>query len=85
VSLYTYGTNHAARVAYFTPSKGEVYLVNDCAQHIADLINIAQRLERFLALSDDPTFLAGIVCPDVDSFYYSDATARATCREVFGL
>ena len=85
VSLYTYGTNHDARVAYVTPSKSAVYLIQDRNQHIADLINIAQRLERFLALSDDPTFLAGIVCPDVDSFYYADATARATCREVFGL
>ena len=85
VSLYTYGSNHAARVMYCTPSKSEVYLVNDCAAHVAALINIAQRLERFLALSDDPTFLAGIVCPNTDSFYWSDPTARATCREVFGL
>lgn len=85
VSLYTYGTNHDARVAYITPSKSAVYLIEDRNQHISDLINIAQRLERFLGLSDDPTFLASIVCPDVDSFWYSEPTARATCKEIFGL
>lgn len=85
VSLYTYDTNHEARVAYFTPAKRGVYRVDDRAKHIADLVNIAQRLERFLGLSDDPTFLAGIVCPNVDSYFYSDPTTRAMCREIFGL
>jgi len=85
VSLYTHATNHEGRVAYFTPQKRGVYRVEERARHIADLVNIAQRLERFLALSDDPEFLASIVCPNVDSFYYSDPTTRAMCKEVFGL
>jgi hypothetical protein len=85
VSLYTYDTNHEARVGYFTPSKRGVYRVDDRAKHIADLVNVAQRLERFLGLSDDPTFLASIVCPNVDAFWYSGPATRAICQEIFGL
>jgi hypothetical protein len=84
-ALYIYGTNHSARGAYFTPSKRGVYLLQDADKRIADLINIAQRMERFLSVSDDPKFLASIVVPDVDSFYYSDPTTRGAVREVFGL
>lgn len=85
VSLYTYETNHTPRVAYFTPVKSEIYTVSDCAQHIRDLVNIAQRLERFLAISDDPMVLAGIVCPNVDSFYWSDPATRQLAREIYEL
>lgn len=85
LALYTYGTNIEGRVAYFTPSKSAVYLVESREQHIADLVNIAQRMERFLAVSDDPLVLASIVVPSVDSFYYADPTTREMCRRVFGL
>jgi hypothetical protein len=85
LSLYTFGTNIAGRVAYFTPAKSADYLVEDRERHIKDLVNIANRMERFLGISDDPEFLASIVVPNVDSFYYADAETRKMCREVFGL
>lgn len=85
ISLYTYGTNHEGRVAYCTPNKIGVYRSTDNDRHIAALTNIAQRMERFLSISDDPMVLAGIVCPDVDSYFYSDPNTRAMAREVFGL
>jgi len=87
VSLYTYNTPYAAKIAYFTPGRSEVYEIGEEAkqQHIADLVNIAGRLERFLGLSDDPAVLASVVVPDVDSFYYADPVTRALAKEVFGL
>ena len=85
VSLYTYGTNHEGRIGYFSPARRAVYKIDDPTKHIADLVNIAQRLERFLGLSDDPAFLASVVCPDPDSFWWSEPTTRAMCREIFGL
>jgi hypothetical protein len=85
VSLYTYGTNFEARVAYCTPQKTGVYRVENSHECIGALINIAKRLEAFLSVSDDPEKLAAIVTPDVDSFYYSDRTTRAMVKEVFGL
>lgn len=85
VALYIHGTNHQARIAYCTPSKVGVYALDNADEHVAAMVNIAQRMERFLSLSDDPLVLAGIVVPDVDSFYYSDPTTRATAREIYGL
>lgn len=85
VGLYLHGTNHEGRVAYCTPQKVGVYRLENAAEHVAALANIAQRMERFLSLSDDPQFLASIVCPNTDSFYWSDPTTRALAREVFAL
>ena len=84
IALYVHDTNHQGRIGYITPAKLGVYVLEDAAQHIADVIAIAQTMERFLAVSNDPAVLAGIVCPDLDSFYYSDPTTRATARQVFG-
>ncbi len=84
VSIYVHGTNHQGRVAYCTPSKVGVYPLEDVNQHIGDVVAIAKTMERFLAVSSDPMVLASIVCPDLESFYYSDPTTRATARQVFG-
>ena len=85
VSLYVHDTNNQGRIAYCTPAKIGVYALENTQDHIAAMINVAQRLERFLSISDDPMVLAGIVVPDVDSFYYSDPVTRATAREIYGL
>lgn len=84
VALYTYGTNHEARVAYCTPQKVGVYRLENAARHIHDIVAIAKAMERFLSMSDDPKVLAGIVCPDLDSFYFADPNTAAIAREVFG-
>lgn len=84
VSLYVAGTNHEGRIAYCTPSKIGVYRLENAARHMHDLANIARTMERFLSLSEDPLVLAGIVCPDLESFYYSDPNTAAMTREVFG-
>ena len=84
VSIYVTGTNNEGRVAYCGPSKMAVYRLDDVAQHIADVANIAKIMERFLSISPDPKVLAGIVCPDFSSFYWSNPMALAQGRQTFG-
>jgi hypothetical protein len=84
VAIYIHNTNHEARVAYCTPNKLGIYRLEHAARHIHDTIAVAKTIERFLSVSDDPMVLAGIVCPDLDSFYYNNPTTAAVAREVFG-
>ena len=84
VALYTHNTNREARVAYVTPTKTSIYNLEDRATHIAAIINIARRMEKFLAISNDPYELAGLVVPNWESFYWTDPVTRALGREVFG-
>lgn len=48
------------------------------------LIGAAQRLERFLGLSNDPRELAAIIPHSSDSFYFNDPATKAKALEVFG-
>jgi hypothetical protein len=67
-----------------TPKKSAVYVLENPADHLAALANIARRLDKFLSVSADPQELAAIVCPDYDSFYWSDAQTRANGLALFG-
>jgi hypothetical protein len=84
IALYAHGTNDAAGIAYCTPQKIGIYRLEDAATHTAAMANIANRLEAFLSLSDDPAKLCAAVCPDFGSFYWSDAHTRAMGKELFG-
>lgn len=53
-------------------------------QAMREIVGAAQRLERFLALSDDPHELAAIVPHCSESFYFSEPTTKAKALEVFG-
>lgn len=83
-AIYVYGTNGEMRFTYCTPKKAATYRLEDVSQHINALRQIALRLGRFLALSKDPHELAGLLCPNHDSFYFNDSRARANAREVYG-
>jgi hypothetical protein len=83
-ALYVANTNRQMRFAYASPKRIAVYALDDPAIHLAALGVIAQRLGRFLSISADPHALAAIVCPDYEDFRWSDPTARAIGREVFG-
>jgi hypothetical protein len=81
------------RFAYAKPAPGKkepqqvrVYEMSgdDVRRHLAALRLIALSLGRFLALSNDPRELAGLIIPDFESFWWSDPAARAAGREVFG-
>ena len=77
-------SNYSMRFAYCTPKKSTVYVLENPADHLAALANIARRLDRFLSVSADPQELAAIVCPDYDSFYWSDPQTRANGLALFG-
>lgn len=51
---------------------------------IAQITATAQRLERFLGVSDDARELAAIVPHSSDSFYFSDAATKANAIEIYG-
>lgn len=85
--------NFGMRFAYAKPAPGKkepqqvrVYEMSgdDVRRHLNALRAIALSLGRFLAVSNDPRELAGLIVPDFDSFWWSDPTARAAGREVFG-
>lgn len=84
VSAYLHGTNYAGRIAYITPKKFGVYALESPADHLAALVNIGQRLNRFLSLSSDAAELVALLTPDYSSFYWNSSTTRAMGREVFG-
>lgn len=76
--------NYEMRFAYTTPKKIGVYVLENGRQHLEALRQIFLRMERFLSVSKDPKELAGIVCPDYSSFYWSDPATRAKGLQVFG-
>jgi hypothetical protein len=85
VGIYLHGTNREGRVAYCTPGKIGVYRLEDAGTHVAAVANIAKRLERFLAVSNDAAELAAMLVPDIDHFYLNEPITRALVREVYGL
>ncbi len=85
VGLYVHGTNHQARVAYCSPKRIAVYELTDATRPVAEAVAIAQRMDRFLAISPDPQVLAALLVPDTDHYFYANPIAAAHRREVFGL
>jgi hypothetical protein len=83
-AVYVAGTNRQMRFCYATPKKVAVYALDNPAAHLEVLRQFALRLERFLRVSADPQELAGIVCPDFESFWWSSPEARALGRELYG-
>ena len=79
------GDNCMASVCYASGKKFALAKIEGCAQHLAVLERIARTIQRFVAVSRDPHELAGLLVPDVESFYYSDPMARRAAFEVFGV
>ncbi len=85
--------NFGMRFAYAKPAPGKsdqrqviVYEMSgdDVREHLAALRAIALSLGRFLAVSNDPNELAGLLAPDFDSWWWSEPAARAAGRQIFG-
>ena len=85
VGLYVHGTNHQARVAYCSPKRIAVYALVDAVRPVEEAVTIAQRMDRFLAISPDPKVLAALLVPDADHYFYANPIAAAHRREVYGL
>jgi hypothetical protein len=85
VALYAESDNIDARLIYVTPKKLEAYRLENIREHRQALLNIAQRVENFLALSDDPYYFLTITVPDVDSFYWGNPQSRQLAYENWGI
>jgi hypothetical protein len=86
VSLYTACRgNHEGRITYATGKKVATYRCDNPQEHVAALIKGALTMQRFLSVSDDPMELAGIVLPDLDSFFWSDPGTRQCAFEIWGV
>ena len=68
-----------------TPKKAATYRLENIREHVESIHKIALTIQRFLALSADPQVLAGLVVPDVDSFYYNDPITRQHAFDVWGI
>lgn len=86
VALYTacHG-NFEGRISYVTPKKAATYRLENPREHLAALARGALTMQRFLSLSSDPMELAGLVLPDLDTFYWSNPSARQAAFEVWGV
>jgi len=85
--------NYGMRFAYAKPVPGKkdgrstvVYELSgdERHRHMNALRQIGLRLARFLALSNDPHELCGLLVPNYESFYWANPTARANARNVYG-
>jgi hypothetical protein len=81
VALYVTSNNAAARITYATPKKCVTYNVENTDAHRTALHQIALKVEKFLALSNDPQFFIDITVPDLDSFYWTAPAARQLAYE----
>jgi len=84
VSLYT-SDNQEGRLTYCTPKKVQTLRLENVREHKRALVNIAKRVENFLALSEDPEFGGSVFVPDLDSFYWKSPTARQLAFEQWGI
>lgn len=84
-AFYTgHGANTQVRMGYVSPKRIAVYVVEDVAHHLKVFLQAAQAIERLLSLSDDSEKLTRCFAPDLSSFYWGDAPARALAQEIWG-
>jgi len=85
--------NYAMRFAYVKPvaakKDGRAVVVfeqdrGDVERQLIALRQIALRLERFLALSTDPSELCGLLVPDYERFHWNNPVTRAHGASVYG-
>lgn len=86
VALYSMAIsdNFAGRITYATPKAAATYEVEDLRAHREALRRMAMKVERFLALSDDPQYFTELLCPNYESFYWNKASRQAGF-EAFGI
>jgi hypothetical protein len=74
------------RFFYVSDRKAEKHTLTREQYDVAmrEITCAAQRLGRFLALSDDPLELAAIVPHSSESFYFNDPATKAKAVEVYG-
>jgi hypothetical protein len=87
VALYAtaISDNIDARLTYITPKKSATYGLQDVRSHYGAVVKMAHTVRRFLSLSRDPHELAGILMPNLESYFWSPPAARAVAYEVWAI
>ena len=87
VALYSAFRNHDydPRLAYITSKRSAIYRLENAQEHMKSLERIAMSVQRLLSVSRDPMEIAGLVAPDVESFYFNDQDVRRAAYEVWGV
>lgn len=87
VSLYAtaISDNIDARLTYVTPKKVATYGLENVRDHYGALVKMAHTMKRFLSISRDPQELAGLIVPNLESFYWTPPEARAVAHEVWAI
>lgn len=86
-SLYKHAKmNKRMRGAYISPKRMEIHTLTreQYEKSLAEIVAMSQRMERFLALSDDAQELAAIIPHDPSSFYWNDASTAEAGHKLFG-
>jgi len=76
--------NYQVRFAYLSGKKIAVYVLETPDDHFSRAVRTAKAIERLLSLTDDSDKLARCFAPDMSSFYWGDASARALAHEIWG-
>lgn len=76
--------NLDGRVTYVTSTKAATYRVENMREHVENLVKVAQRVEKFMSLSDDIDELCSLVIPNYELFYY-DPQTRGAAKQIFGV
>lgn len=76
--------NRGVDFLYVTPKKWARYQLDDWQQDWDEVVQTAQRLEKFLGLFETREEVAAAVIPNYDSFYWSAPATRAKAKEIFG-
>lgn len=84
-AIYTRaGSNVQTRMMYVSAKRIAVYPIDNVDDHIAQVVRTAKAIENLLSLSDDGELLTRCFAPDLSSFYWGDASARALAHEIWG-
>jgi hypothetical protein len=77
--------NYAVKFVYVTPKKSAVYELDKDEQDLKELHRAFMCMGKLLGISNDPAELAGFLCPNYDSFYWSNSQTRQMGKEIFGV
>ena len=77
--------NYGVQFLYATPKKSSMLILENDQQDLDELHRAFRAMEKLCGLSDDRAEIEALLCPNYDSFYWSNQQTREKGREVFGI
>jgi len=85
VAHYAVSDNVDARLIYVSPKKMEIFRLENVRAHRESLALIAESVEKFFAISDNPEELKKHALPNLDSFYWVSPQLRQRAYEIWNI